>query len=299
MRLHFLAYGSLLLWLLCSTVVFGQGGGGESRKSTKSGPPRPSKMRPQAALAMGTDRIEMAWVPAGTFMMGSNNGGDNERPVHKVSVPNGFYIGKYEVTQAQWHSLMGNNPSEFKRDNLPVETVSWDDALAFVERLNARNDGLIYRLPTEAEWEYACRGGTTGDYAGDIEDMAWYGNNSGRTKLDVAEIYRTDSSPYLRIMKNGGRTHDVGSKLPNSLGLYDMHGNVAEWCQDWYHDSYNGAPTNGSAWLSGGDQNYRIVRGGSWYYIAALMRSAYRFWIDVGRRVNYIGVRVAADKRTA
>ena len=137
-------------------------------------------------------------------MMGSTNGGSDEKPVHQVTISQAFYMGKYEVTQGQWQAVMGNNPSNFKGDNLPVETVSWDDAIAFIARLNAQNDGFTYRLPTEAEWEYACRAGTTGDYAGDLDAMAWYGNNSGRGRLDAAEISgrtrRTTTSELRRTV---------------------------------------------------------------------------------------------------
>ena len=151
-----------------------------------------------------------------------------------------------------------------------LSTVSWDDAIAFIARLNAQKDGYSYRLPTEAEWEYACRAGTTGDYAGDLDAMAWYDKNSGN------------------------KTHDVGTKLPNAFGLFDMHGNVWEWCQDWYHDSYNGAPTDGSAWLSGGEQKYRVLRGGSWVNVATFLRSANRVWITPDARNNPFGFRVVA-----
>ena len=136
--------------------------------------------------------IELVWIPAGSFMMGSESGQSGEKPVHRVTINNGLYMGKYEVTQAQWQSVMGNNPSDFKGDNLPVEQVSWDDAVAFIAKLNAQNDGYTYRLPSESEWEYACRAGTTGDYAGDLYAMAWY---------------------------TGDKTHPVGSKLPNAFGL--------------------------------------------------------------------------------
>jgi formylglycine-generating enzyme required for sulfatase activity len=241
--------------------------------------------------------IEFVLVPAGSFMMGSTNGGDNEKPVHQVTISQAFYMGKYEVTQAQWQSVMGNNPSNFKDcgGNCPVEQVSWDDAQNFVNKLNESNDGFRYRLPTEAEWEYACRAGTTGDYAGDLDAMAWYGNNSGRGRLDAAEILRTDSTNYYkRITENGGQTHAVGTKLPNSFGLFDMHGNVWEWCQDWYHDSYNGAPSDGSAWLSGGEQKYRVLRGGSWDFDATHLRSALRFSYTPATCITESGFRVVA-----
>src|SRR6185295_12837821 len=129
--------------------------------------------------------------------------------VHKVRITRQFEIGKYEVTQEQWQAVMGDNPSNFKGANLPVEKVSWNDAQDFLLKLNAR-DGYTYRLPTEAEWEYACRAGSMGDFAGELDDVAWYDKNSG------------------------SKTHPVGQKRPNVWGLYDMHGNVSEWCSDWY-----------------------------------------------------------------
>lgn len=250
--------------------------------------------------------MEMVLVPAGSFMMGSENGLSWEKPVHQVTINYSFYMGKYEVTQSQWQAVMGNNPSHFKGDNLPLETVSWDDAIAFIARLNAKNDGFTYRLPTEAEWEYACRAGTTGDYAGDLEAMGWYGNNSGWARLDTAEIARTDSANYRKqITENDSQTHPVGSKLPNSFGLFDMHGNVSEWCQDWYHDSYKGAPTDGSAWLSAGEQKMNVegvtppwlipeLRGGNWSSNAPRLRSAYRDFSPRASRFETNGVRVVA-----
>ncbi|MBA3804430.1 MAG: SUMF1/EgtB/PvdO family nonheme iron enzyme [Acidobacteria bacterium] len=248
-----------------------------------------------------TNRIGMGFVriPPGSFMMGSENGEKDEKPVHQVTINDGFYMGKYEVTQAQWQAVMGANPSNFKGDSLPVEQVSWNDAQNFIQKLNAMNDGYIYRLPTEAEWEYAGRAGTTGDYAGDLDSMAWYGNNSGRQRLDAAEILRTDSSNYYkRITDNGNQTHPVGQKQANGFGLYDMHGNVWEWCQDWYHDDYTGGPTDGSAWLMGGEQKYRVLRGGSWYSSAVVLRSADRNWYAPALRFDLIGFRVVAVART-
>jgi formylglycine-generating enzyme required for sulfatase activity len=217
--------------------------------------------------------IEFVLIPPGSFMMGSTNGEDNEKPVHQVTISQAFYMGKYEVTQGQWQSVMGNNPSLFKDcgGNCPVEQVSWDDAQSFINKLNESNDGFRYRLPTEAEWEYACRAGTTGDYAGTLSEMAWYSENSG------------------------GKTHAVGGKQPNAWGLADMHGNVWEWCQDGYHETYYAAPTDGSAWLSGGEQKYRVLRGGSWGFVANGTRSAGRngYFSPVYRNGN-IGFRVVA-----
>jgi formylglycine-generating enzyme required for sulfatase activity len=292
-----------LLFGFVTVSVFGQHGTGREPPNTsppsKTAPAKKSAPAKKTAPAFRPTNpgIELVRIQPGSFMMGSANGKSDEKPVHQVTIRQSFYMGKYEVTQGQWQSVMGNNPSNFKGDNLPVETVSWDDAIAFIARLNAQNDGFAYRLPTEAEWEYACRAGTTGDYGGDLDAMAWYGNNSGRGRLDAAEIHRTDSANYYkRIAENGGQTHAVGTKLPNSFGLFDMHGNVWEWCQDWYHDSYNGAPSDGSAWLSGGEQKYRVLRGGSWYGLAT--RSADRSWDAPDLRYNFRGFRVVAIART-
>jgi formylglycine-generating enzyme required for sulfatase activity/serine/threonine protein kinase len=229
-----------------------------------------SQSQPGASAVKNGIGMEMVLVPAGSFKMGSTNGQESEKPVHDVTLNQSFYMGKYEVTQAQWQAVMGSNLSNFKGDNLPVEQVSWDDAIAFIVRLNAQKDGYSYRLPTEAEWEYACRAGTTGDFAGDLDAMAWYDKNSDN------------------------KTHDVGTKLPNAFGLFDMHGNVWEWCQDWYHDSYSGAPGDGNAWLSGGEQKYRVLRGGSWYVSAHASRSAYRGWVTPDYRSYDYGFRVVA-----
>jgi formylglycine-generating enzyme required for sulfatase activity len=220
--------------------------------------------------------IEFVFIPTGSFMMGSTNGGADEKPGHQVTISQAFYMGKYEVTQAQWRTVMGNNPSNFKDcgGNCPVEQVSWDDAQNFINKLNESNDGFSYRFPTEAEWEYACRAGTTGDYAGNLDEMAWYSENSG------------------------SKTHAVGGKQPNAWGLADMHGNAWEWCQDWYHNSYNGAPSDGSAWLNGGEQKDRVLRGGSWGNSASVLRSAYRYGFPPVTRHYWVGFRVVAVPRS-
>ena len=180
---------------------------------------------------------------------------DYEKPPHQVKV-NSFAIGKYPVTQAQYEAVMGINPSHFKNNpQNPVEKVSWDDAQAFCQKLS-QITGKTYRLPTEAEWEYACRAGTTtryyfGDDANQLGDYAWYSANSQ------------------------SKTHPVGQKKPNAWGLYDMIGNVWEWCEDDWHSTYENAPRDGSAWLIKDDRS-QILRGGSWSFNPNYCRSAYR-----------------------
>lgn len=190
--------------------------------------------------------IDMVRVEAGTFMMGATpemeEPYDWEKPPHQVTLTDDFYIGKYEVTQALWQAVMGNNPSKFKGDNLPVENVSWSECQSFISKLNSKTR-RIFRLPTEAEWEYAARGGNKSrgfQYSGSnkISDVAWY------------EDYSKES-----------QTHPVGLKLPNELGIFDMSGNVYEWCQDWYATYSSSHQTNpkGTSKSAG-----KVCRGGSW-----------------------------------
>jgi formylglycine-generating enzyme required for sulfatase activity len=208
-------------------------------------------------------------IPAGTFMMGSPDSepGRNldEGPQHQVTISKAFELQTTEVTQSQWQAVMGSNPSYFKGPDLPVEQVSWDDAQAFIAKLNAKNDGYRYRLPTEAEWEYAARAGTTGPYAGDLGAMAWYAPNSG------------------------GTTHPVGTKTPNAWGLYDMHGNVMEWVQDWY-DGYSSSAVTDPVGPSSGSA--RVLRGGGWAYESQNCRSADRDSSSPDYRGGPLGLRL-------
>ena len=244
-------------------------------------PPQQEKAPPSKLVKSFTDDLngvplEMIFVHGGSFKMGSAKGffRGNEKPPRDVTVQ-AFYIGKYQITQAQWEAVMGENPSLFRGDpTLPVENVSWNDAKEFCRKLSQMT-GKAYRLPSEAEWEYACRAGTTGDYAGDLDAMAWYSNNSG------------------------DKTHPVGQKQPNALGLYDMHGNVWERCEDIWHDNYDDAPTDGSAWLSGRDSSRRVVRGGSWISLGGDCRSAYRYYTLPDARDTDIGFRVVVGARIA
>ena len=192
---------------------------------------------------------------------------DRERPVTRVRISRGLWLGKYEVTQAEWQGVMGTNPSGNAGCNrCPVEKVSWNDAQEFIGRLNAMDGAGRYRLPTEAEWEYAARAGTA--------------------------TRRTWARPRGTTRIAGGRTHPVGGKAANAWGLHDMHGNVWERVQDCWNDSYQGAPTDGSVWESG-DCSRRVLRGGSWDYRPGDLRAANRHWGYSGLRFVNCGFRVA------
>lgn len=206
--------------------------------------------------------FEMVRVDGGTYQMGSYSGYDNEKPVHAETVGT-FYIGKTEVTQRLWSAVMGSNPSNFRGENLPVENVSWVDCQEFVERLSQMT-GRIFRLPTEAEWEYAARGGNKSrgyTYSGsnDLYRVAWYGENIGST------------------------THPVAQKLDNELGIYDMSGNVWEWCSDNYSSNYS-SPRNSSL---------RVVRGGGWSNGTTSCRVAYRHNNAPSDYYDNLGLRLA------
>jgi formylglycine-generating enzyme required for sulfatase activity len=210
---------------------------------------------------------------------------DDESPQHQVTVPS-FFMGKYPLTQAQYQAIMGNNPSYFKGNNRPVETVSWDDAVRFCQKLSQRT-GKNYRLPSEAEWEYACRAGTKTPFS--------FGDNITTDLVNYDGTYPYKSAPKGKYRE---QTTDVGTFPPNAFGLYDMHGNVWEWCEDDWHENYIDAPTDGSAWNSQSGSNTKLLRGGSWYDVAGLCRSALRFRISRGNRNFYCGFRVVSSFRT-
>jgi formylglycine-generating enzyme required for sulfatase activity len=230
--------------------------------------------------------LEMVKIPGGRFIMGSPKReswkNDNERPQHYVDVPE-FWMGKYVVTQQQWQAIMGNNPSYFKGKNRPVETVSWSNATKFCQKLSKKM-GRDYRLPSEAEWEYACRAGTTTPfYFGETITGELANYRTSETYADEQEgEYREQTTP-------------VGQFPPNAFGLYDMHGNVWESCQDVWHSSYHGAPVDGSPWIIGGYSSRRVLRGGSWFFDPRWCRSAYRFNYGSVERVSYyIGFRLVS-----
>ena len=240
-------------------------------------------------------KMEFLPIPAGTFLMGSINFDPDEQPTQIVTIKNQFYLGRSEVTQGQWQAVMGTNPSHFRGVDRPVENVSWEEIQDFIRKLNTSSTGYTYRLPSESEWEYACRAGTPDDFAGDLDLMAWYANNSGQRPFDGDEIWRTDRDNYAqRVRDNGNETHPVGQKQPNGFGLYDMHGNAWEWSADYYHPNYTGAPTDGSAWLSGGDMNYRVMRGGSRASIRGRCRCTVRKLSAPNGRGDDVGFRLVA-----
>ncbi len=222
--------------------------------------------------------MKFAYVLPGEFEMGSIKGESNEQPVHKVTIKNGFWIGVYEVTQAEYKLIMGTGPAYFRGAKLPVERINWNDAVAFCRKLTERERkagrikyGYEFRLPTESEWEFAARGGVKS--RGTIY--------SGSSKVNAVAWYDANSD---------GKTHEVGSKAPNELGLYDMSGNVLELCLDEWHTQYDGAPVDGSCWF--GKSTIRVCRGGSWYLFARDSRVSARFYFSLGFTCNYLGFRV-------
>lgn len=289
--------------------------------------------------------MELVLIPAGEFMMGSTEDEpraayerhqkyvkkaksrwDDEMPKHRVVFNKPFYMGKYEVTQGQWQTVMGTNVRQHKDikeksqvpsrkkgknktrvetlvegDNYPMFFVSWEDVQAFIGKLNELDDKYQYRLPSEAEWEYAARAGTTGEYAGDIDSLAWYGDNSGRERLNAlgiwAEVNGDNAGYHNRLEENGNAVHEVGRKQPNQFGLYDIFGNVWEWCQDWHHRNYKGAPEDGGVWDKGGRKKYRVLRGCSWSNDDFECRSAYRDVVTLDSRYSNTGFRVVAVAR--
>ena len=224
----------------------------------------------------GGVKMDFVLILPGSFMMGSGKRwSEVEKPVHEVMMTHPFFMGVFEVTQAQWKAVMGGNPAHFKGDDLPVEQVSWEDCQRFIEKLKAKvGGGLICRLPTEAEWEYACRAGSKTEYAfGEDEtalgEYAWYNENSEK------------------------KTHPVGHKEPNAWGLYDMHGNVWEWCADWY-GSYAATSIRDPKGPESGSE--RVVRGGGdWCTSAVNSRSAFRGKSTPGNRYSGLGFRVVCS----
>jgi formylglycine-generating enzyme required for sulfatase activity len=216
--------------------------------------------------------MEFVRLPAGKFTMGSPQGAADEQPEHEVTFAQPFFMGQYEVTARQWETLMGARPGKNQADDAPIEQVSWNDAQEFMKKLNALDDGYVYRLPSEAEWEYACRAGEDGDYVRDLDGAAWHEKNSYDT------------------------THAVGRKRPNAFGLYDMYGNVWEWCEDHASDDYARAPKDGRPFYDA--QTHpdaaRVVRGASFAVKPQKIRAALRGNNYARERKDSIGFRLAA-----
>jgi formylglycine-generating enzyme required for sulfatase activity len=239
--------------------------------------------------------LRMIKIPSGRFLMGASEkeagSGSSERPQHEVNVPT-FWISKYSITQAQWKAVAAMpqierelklEPSEFKGDNRPVECVSWLEAVEFCKRLS-EHTGREYRLPSEAEWEYACRAGTVTPFH--------YGETITTDLVNYDGNYPYGEAPKGEYRES---TTEVGKFPGNAFGLHDMHGNVWEWCADDWHDSYEGAPKDGRAWIDENGnhyQNSKLVRGGSWIYYAKVCRSAFRVNNGVRSRNSGIGFRV-------
>lgn len=233
----------------------------------QAGGARAGVKKPAATHVVHPLGMRFVEIQAGSFDMGADVP-EWERPIHRVHV-NAFYLGVTEVTQAQWQAVMGTNPSQFKSagPDAPVEMVTWDAAQAFIRKLGTLDPGRRYRLPSEAEWEYACRANSQNGAYGPAEEVAWIKENSG------------------------GTTHPVGLKRPNAFGLYDMLGNVPEWVQDTWHDNYHGAPADGRAWVDPAVALHPL-RGGGWDLPAFFLHAGVRGPLDA---VHRLGFRVAFD----
>ncbi|OBQ39610.1 MAG: serine/threonine protein kinase [Anabaena sp. CRKS33] len=263
---------------------------------TPTNPPKPPaninlNINPQSSFTedLGNGvKLEMIAIPGGTFWMGSPTNeaerDDDESLQHQVTVPN-FFMGKYPLTQAQYQAIMGHNPSYFKGNNRPVERVIWNDAVTFCQKLSQKT-GKNYRLPSEAEWEYACRAGTKTPFS--------FGDNITTDLVNYNGNYPYKSAPKGKYRE---QTTDVGTFPPNTFGLYDMHGNVWEWCEDDWHENYINPPTDGSAWNSQSGSSSKVLRGGSWSFGARRCRAAIRGRLLRDDRYNCCGFRVASSFR--
>ena len=244
------------------------------KKDITEGPTKKDSYGKEEMIDLGKGiKLEMVLIPAGKFMMGSpkseeGRSGFNDEKQHEVTLTKLFYIGKHEVTQEQWESVMGKNPSTTKGAKLPVTNVSWEDCQEFIKKLNKKTDGG-YRLPTEGEWEFACRAGTTTAYS--------FGDKI--TPKDANYVGSEIGKPVA-----------IGSYKPNSFGLYDIHGNVWEWCEDWYGDYPAGAVTDPKGPAKG---ECRVLRGGSFYLLGSVARSSGRYYYSPTVRGTDYGFRLA------
>lgn len=261
-------------------------------------------------FTVGEVAQRLRWIPPGRFLMGSADDEPGrlnyEGPRHEVTIARGYWLFDSPCTQAMWQAVMGNNPSRFHTPDRPVEQVSWDDVQTFLAAINTLVPGLDLVLPSEAQWEYACRAGTpTAIWTGGLEilgernapaldPIAWYGGNSGES-FELNEGEDSSGWPEKQHPHTRAGTRPVGLKEPNPWGLYDMLGNVWEWCEDHWHESYEGALTDGSSWIaSGGEAGAdRVMRGGSWYDNARDVRSAVRYHYAPAARGGSLGFRGA------
>jgi formylglycine-generating enzyme required for sulfatase activity len=247
----------------------------EAKNDAKSGAKAGANV---ITLDLGKDvKMELVVIRPGSFTMGDDKGNDDEKPAHKVAITKAFCIGKYKVTQKQWEAVMGSNPSTFKRPTNPVENVSWEDCQAFLKKLDEifADTGKKFSLPTEAQWEYASRAGSSTSY--------YFGND------------RAILGQYAWFIGNSeGKTHTVGQKKPNAWGLYDVQGNVWEWCADWYQKGYykTSAADDPTGPSTG---SFRICRGSSWGSPASDCRSAFRLFDAPSDRFSYLGLRVVCS----
>jgi sulfatase modifying factor 1 len=269
-------YKNLLMALMCLCLF-----GCISTKESVKEPAKPALAGPPKGESFSIPfvNLDMLWCKPGTFMMGSpaeEKFREDDETQHKVTLTKGFWLGKYEVTQAQWEKVMGSNPSDSKGATLPVEMVSWDDAMEFCKKLTQMEkaaghlpEGYAYTLPTEAQWEYACRAGTTTAYS--------FGDTITPKQANYYE-------------GKIGKTTEVGTYPANPWGFHDMHGNVWEWCLDWYGDYPDGSASDPVGPSDGSD---RVYRGGSWYYIGSFMHSADRYRNTPDNRNNSLGFRLS------
>jgi formylglycine-generating enzyme required for sulfatase activity len=281
-------------WISASALSFLLGTCGVAISAS---PPQSSQNASGATYSKNELGMEFVVVSPGEFQMGCSEGAKpnecsrDEKPRHRVQITKAFEIGKTEVTGKQWQAVMGSDPSAFKGEDLPVEQVTFTQVQEFLSKLNARNDGFVYRLPTEAEWEYAARAGTTDQYAGSLHDLAWY--NDGQAAARGSGAFQNENSPVGLLIPE---THPVATKSPNAWGIYDMRGNVAEWVQDFYDtDYYSNSPAGDPKGPASGDGH--VVRGGSFRVYPWLTRVSLRTVFPETYSFYDLGVRVAREKR--
>lgn len=243
-----------------------------------------------AEFKIKTTIQKMRWIPSGKFLMGSQKHEKghyaSEAPQHQVIIPQGYWLFNTPVTQALWEAVMQDNPSRFKTPNRPVEQVTWNDCQDFIKKLNTLIPGVVLSLPSESQWEYACRAGSqiatypvlkkSDGKNNNLNEIAWYSDNSWN---------------YFEFRDDKKSTYPVAGKLPNQWGLYDMLGNVWEWTEDSWHDNYNGAPANGKAWIDSLASTDRVIRGGGWNSFASICRSAYRLSDTSANCCHFLGFR--------